>query len=105
MISRKIFLECIKSIEKQFSIDRKCSEAFKVILPNDYTTTYDNSSIIDTFIKLLKELTKDEDEWIDYYIYELDFGRKYKSGMVKFKGKNIKLSTYLDLWNIITKKK
>lgn len=38
-------------------------------------------------------------EWL------LDFGRKYKSGMVKFKGKNIKLSTYLDLWNIITKKK
>ena len=33
-------------------------------------------------VKLLRKLMRDLDEDIDYFIYELDYGRKYKPGMI-----------------------
>jgi len=42
--------------------------------------------------------------WIIYYIYELDCGKKYHKGCVISKnGKNIKLKTFTDLYNILIK--
>ena len=38
----------------------------------------------------MKDLAKDESEWIDYFIFELDWGKSYKDGMVTDEnGKNI----------------
>jgi len=34
-------------------------------------------------VKLLKKLMHDKHEWIDYFIYELDYGRNYEPGMIK----------------------
>lgn len=31
---------------------------------------------------LLKRIMRDQYEYIDYFIYELDYGRKYESGMI-----------------------
>lgn len=45
-------------------------------------------------VKLLKKLMHDQYEWIDYFIYELDYGRNYKHGMAKnADGTNIDLSS------------
>lgn len=60
---------------------------------------------VDTTIKLLHNIFKerDKDEWISYFCFELDFGEKYKDGMVKNKfGKNIPLKTYDDLYALLT---
>jgi hypothetical protein len=35
-----------------------------------------------TVVFLLRKLLKDAVENIDYYIYELDYGRKYEPGMI-----------------------
>lgn len=53
--------------------------------------------------KIYEEVMNDkQSDWIGYYVYELDWGTKYKAGMVKSKeGKNIKLKTLEDLWNIL----
>lgn len=46
---------------------------------------------------------RDVEEWISYFCFELDFGRKYKDGMVTDKdGKNIPLGTIGDLYNVLT---
>jgi len=55
-------------------------------------------------IKLLQELTNDENDWIDYYIWELEFGDKYKDGCVKINNENIPLRKSEDLWNLIVNK-
>lgn len=67
-----------------------------------YEATFAYPHMADDCVKLLQILTKDEGDWIGYYVYELDFGRNYKPGDVKDdKGNNIPLQTTEDLWNIL----
>ena len=52
---------------------------------------------------LLRKLMKDSFENIDYFIYELDYGRKYQPGMIQDEnGQNINLSTAEKLYDYIT---
>ena len=57
----------------------------------------------ETFLcKMLKELTNDKSDWIEYYCWELDFGSKYKPGSIKdVDGTNIPLKTVEDLWDML----
>lgn len=54
-------------------------------------------------VKLLKKLLHDRDNWIEYYIYELAYGRKYEPGMIREKdGKFIDISSALKLYSYLT---
>ena len=95
-MNKLLFVETINAIKSQYEHDTKCSEAFKLILPNDYTSSYDNHWVINQLIKLLQIEFKDnhKDSWIEYFIYELDFGKKHKLGYAKTDlGEPINLST------------
>jgi hypothetical protein len=102
-ISKELFIESIGAIEKQKIHDRKCSDAFRVILPHDYVSGYDNSCVVEQLIKVLKIATNDnhKDSWIDYFIWELDFGNLYKEGCVTINDKNFTLKTASDLWDLL----
>jgi hypothetical protein len=56
---------------------------------------------------LLSEIFDDNvDDWIGYFIFELDWGKDYEDGRVKDKdGTNVPLATLKDLYNLLTKKK
>jgi len=59
----------------------------------------------DLILNVLKTVMDDkENDWIGYYIYEIEWGQKYKDGYVEQNNKNIKLKTFEDLYNILTKK-
>ncbi|NCQ52027.1 hypothetical protein GW796_09055 [archaeon] len=54
----------------------------------------------------LEKMTKDEYKWIEYFIYELDYGKKYKDGcIIDSDGSYIKLRTPEDLYNFLEKNK
>ena len=55
------------------------------------------------FIDMLEEIMDDKSEWIQYWLYELDCGTKYKPGCITFSDKNVKLKTLDDLWDILNK--
>lgn len=56
----------------------------------------------DNIIELLSILMNDKYEWIDYWIYELDFGAKANEADCKDKDGNvIPLDTIEDLWNVL----
>lgn len=56
-------------------------------------------------VDLLALIMGDKDDWISYFVYELDFGRNYKDGMItNADGSIIKLATSRDLWTLLTKK-
>ena len=56
-----------------------------------------------TVVFLLRMLLKDAVENIDYFIYELDYGRKYEPGMITDEdGKNIDFSTAEKLYDYLT---
>lgn len=103
VFTKDMFIKAIHEIEKQYNHDRKCSDAFKVILPNDYTSNYDNHWLQNQLIEILQIAMNDnhKDSWIEYYMWELDFGRKWKKDSVKVKGKNFKLQNAYDLWDLL----
>lgn len=95
IVSRDIFIETIAAIENQFNHDQECTKAFNTILPHDFISGYDNHWLSNQLIKFLQIAMNDEhkDSWIEYYIWELDFGKKYKQGCASRKNdSNIDLS-------------
>lgn len=52
--------------------------------------------------KALRKEFNDKDDWIGYWMWELDFGEKWMPGTVTKDGKDIPLKTIDDLWNILT---
>lgn len=58
---------------------------------------------IETATDLLSLIFCDEDRWIDYYVYELNFGESYQPGMVeRADGTEIPLETVEDLYKLLT---
>lgn len=103
-MTRELFIESIKAIQNQFKIDRKCNDAFKIILPNDYTSGYDNSFLLNQLIKILEIEFYDEGNWIDYWIYELEFGEKYIDGCITDKNDDIiRMETVEELYEYLIK--
>lgn len=106
-IDKKTFVETIEVIREQLNHDYKCNEAFEVILPSDYVIGYDNGRLYDQIIKLLQYLTDDDSEtgWIEYFIWELDFGKKYEKGCCFQNNIEIDLSNAEKLYNVLKNNK
>ena len=103
VFTKELFIETINEIEKQHNHDRKCSDAFKVLLPNDYTSVYANHWLQNQLLKILQIAMKDNnrDGWIEYWMLELDFGRKWEKNKIINKNKYITLKTAEDLWELL----
>ena len=105
--TKKMFVEAIGEIKKQQEHDRKCSKVFGVILPNDFISLYDNSRITNKLFEILKVAFNDNhrDSWIEYYIWELDFGKEYKEGScTNADGSNIDISNAGKLYDFLMTK-
>ena len=104
-MNKELFVSTINSIKKQIEIDRKNSSMLQEMFPDDSIYCgYNNSELFNALNKILKESMKDEYEWIDYFIYELDFGEKYYDGCVLDKYKSIiNLSTAENLYEFLIK--
>jgi hypothetical protein len=103
-MTKELFVETIEALQKQYEHDAECSKAFKTILPNDYTSSYDNHWLTNQLVKLLQIAMNDENEdsWIEYYLWELDFGKKYKDGCASYKdGRIIDISTPEKLYDFL----
>lgn len=103
VFTKDMFIKAINEIEKQYNHDRKCSDAFKVILPNDYTSNYDNHWLQNQLVEILQIAMNDnhKESLIEYFMWELDFGRNWKEDSIKIDGKNVKLQNANDLWDLL----
>lgn len=67
---------------------------------SEFTLYY--PSLISEVIELLGKAVDDKDDWIGYFIFEMDFGKQNDVLQVKdCDGNEIPLKTTKDLWNII----
>lgn len=103
-MKKEDFVKRINKLKEQFDYDNEASKAFGVILKNDFVSGYDNSKIIDEYISLLSENIGDTSKWIEYYVYEVEFGKKDYEGRIKIDNENIRLSTPEDLYDLIKNK-
>lgn len=97
---KKLFIETMSALEKQYRHDMKCNKAFQTILLDASCCLYNNEAIENQLRSILKRAMNDDHKhsWIDYFMYELDFGKKYKKGCATRKDKtfiNLKTSSAL----------
>lgn len=103
MLSKDEFVKVMTNIKQIYDKDMEISMFFWNNMACNPETPYDD--LMREFLYLLKRIFNDEDDWIGYYIYELEFGESYQDGMIHdVDGSNIKLKTYEDLYDILTNK-
>ena len=67
---------------------------------------YENLESQYFLLDLMTDIFEDKEDWIGYYVFELNWGKEYEPGKVKDEdGNDIPLATLEDLYNILTKKK
>jgi hypothetical protein len=103
-MNKTLFINCLQDLKSQFEYLDRMQEAFKVILPQDYITGFDYGKLIDSHLALLAHVMGDVNDWIDYFVWELNFGEKWEEGMVTDNEKDVKLQTIDDLWNLLNYK-
>ena len=99
-MTKEVFVETINFMKTRFDNE---------IIINNYLTAEFGDAIFYPYshyevqmIKVLEDVFDDTSEWISYFIYELDFGRKWKPGCVTEDGKDIPLSTPEQLYDMIS---
>ena len=97
MLSRTLFKEYI---EELVEYNRICSKLDDV--SNGGITLYEISDLEAVVVALLQYTTRDKNDWIPYWLYELDYGVDYRPGKVTAEdGTNIPLATPDDLYDLL----
>ena len=100
-MKRKLFVESIAAIKKQIELDISVSKSLQKAFPDSHHANLlpRNHLLQNQLIKVLQEEMNDLElcefgqSWIEYFCFELDFGKKYKKGMITDNGVDIDFST------------
>jgi hypothetical protein len=101
MLTKKEFTDAMNAIVEQNKADDEICRAITSFC-ND-SCFYDTKHATKGLLNLLKSTMKDTYEWIEYWIYELNCGEKYRTGSITQDGKHIKLKTIADLYALLKK--
>ena len=106
MISKEKFLEIINRLKSYNELQNKINDLFKENIDNKEEDFMNAGSICighESVVVYLLEKIFDTD-MISYFIYELDYGKKYKAGCVLDENMNeIDLSTPEKLYDYLVK--
>ena len=106
-MTRELFIETIKQIEKQAEYDDLVALNLSKAFPNAFEANLlpENHFVNNQLVKILQIETGDSqtnESWIYYFMTELDFGRDYHVGVATRKdGTNIDLSTSGKLYDFL----
>jgi hypothetical protein len=98
LISKETFLNHIEEIRKYY---KKIDNINKVLLENCTDSIYCPPTLEDVFIDLMAKALDDKYNAIIYFIYELNFGIKWKPKSFMIKGTDIKLQSTEDVYNFL----
>lgn len=99
-MKKELFLKAINELKKQYDFEQDLYDR-----GIDIIDCYPIQSICTTLQELISDGVKDEYDpiygtWLDYFIYDLEFGKKFKAGMVGYKdGRDLDMSTPEALWD------
>lgn len=106
MLTKKEFTDAMNAVVAQIAEDKRISDALNAVINLNYSGKcyFDTKHALPGLIKMLVSTMKDTSEWIEYWLYELDCGTKYRPSSVTDKhGKPIKLKTISDLYALLKK--
>jgi hypothetical protein len=77
-ITKQQFLEAMQAIKDQYDKDRLWTKKAGALFPDAFEANllYDNETVKNGFISLLKALTRDDGNTIEYFIYERNWGEE-----------------------------
>ena len=86
-ITRQHFIEIIEAIKKQYDYDIMCAGYASKLYPDAFEANliYNNSHLSNALFKFVQMAFNDnhKESLIEYYCWELDFGKEYVKGCVK----------------------
>lgn len=91
----------IHNLQKFFKEQEKLKEVMKVISPTSTGVVEFGSEFIDAYINLLEKSFDDNFQWISWFIFENDFGRKGMEAKGSSDKKLTKIKTVRQLYNIM----
>lgn len=104
MISRQYFVEIINKIKEQSELQDEICAVLEKMSPGSYVDAFVYSKYEDLVLKLLKHIFNlGDDDILEYWIYDLEYGKKYEEGCVfdEKTGENIDISTTEKLYDYL----
>lgn len=104
MISKELFVEIIEDAKKSDDYQNWLNQQFRLNGAEGYLF---QPTCVDSVIKLLHTIfgDADSDNMISYFCFELDYGRKWKEGMIaEQNGEKINLSSPEMLYDYLVSK-
>ena len=99
IMSKKSFCQVMDDYKTMFNFTDEMNELFDKYKCDGYIYP---PICTETVANLLEFIFNDKNQWISYWIFELDFGERYEDGDVQDKdGNNISLKTSEDLYNLL----
>lgn len=107
VLSEQEFVDVMNRLRVASDLQQQVNELFRnsrETIENDFGNAAAlQISHESTVVFLLKKMLHDEYEYIDYFVYELDYGRKYKKGMITDEnGQDIDIHTPKLLYDFIS---
>jgi hypothetical protein len=102
-ISYVLFKEIVEAIRKQYDWDTQWVKSVQKIFPGTVIERYKNHQLLNALVKLLQEAMNDATakSYIEHFMWQLDFGRNPDGGTVLVHGRELRLETIRDLWDVL----
>ena len=100
-MTKEDFCECMKLIRAQRDKNEAVLAGLEAAFGSRATEYMVDVFSIDRMIKLLTIAMDDKDEWIEYYIYDCNWGSVDNN--VRINGEPVTFKTYEDLYDMIAR--
>ena len=111
MMTLGTFERLLAALDAQEKKDRRNGKLMQQAFPEAYGMQYDNALLHEAIVEAIKremddtETDPDGQSWTDYFIYELDYGRKNDDlKAYNADGSEIPLATAADLYRFLVAK-
>lgn len=102
MISKKQFVGYIEKLKELSVVEENINKAFRGLDTDFNLISFGNYTSLIT--KILHDVFDDQYDNLGYFLYELDYGKKWKKGKVSYKnGEDIPMGTAEDLYDYMVK--
>lgn len=112
-MNKEIFIEAIEAIQKQVALDIEVSKHLGKAFPDAFDANLlpKNHFLQNALLHVLQvemndlQLCEHEQSWIEYFLWELNFGEENYRLKVTDNGKNIPMSNASELYDYLINRK
>ena len=103
LLTKEEFVNIIKRLESSY--DLICQymddvEKNRILIPDQLITAFSQEPLV---VKLLEKIMKDDEEFISYFVYELNYGRDYTTGLVTDRDGVVNIASAENLYEYLIK--